>query len=126
MTFTSAFALSPACVTKSRVLPEASGVDEISVPAPVHAIAFVAHAAEPGFDPAAPDREALERLARIEHRRWIAERIAQGWRRSEHRDDARFLHPSLVPYDALSEEEREKDRAQVVTVLRLWREGHAA
>lgn len=83
-------------------------------------------AAEPGFDPAAPDREALERLARIEHRRWIAERIAQGWRRSEHRDDARFLHPSLVPYDALSEEEREKDRAQVVTVLRLWREGHAA
>ena len=30
MTFTSAVALSPACVTKSRVLPEASGV---SVPA---------------------------------------------------------------------------------------------
>ncbi len=37
-------------VALDRELPEASGVDEISVPAPVHAIAFVAHEAEVGFE----------------------------------------------------------------------------
>jgi hypothetical protein len=52
----------------------------------------------------------------------MAERIAQGWRRAPQRDHARFQHPSLIAHDALSEGEREKDRAQMLTVLRLWRE----
>jgi len=35
-----------------------------------------------------------------------------GWRRGE-RDDERRLHPDLVPFDALDEPGREKDRDAV-------------
>lgn len=62
--------------------------------------------------------EALEALAEAEHRRWMADRITAGWRRGEPRDDARKLHPSLRPYEDLSEEEKDKDRQTVETALR--------
>jgi hypothetical protein len=53
-----------------------------------------------------------ERLAAVEHRRWCADRLLDGWIPGV-RDDARCMHPSLVPWDKLSEPEREKDREQV-------------
>jgi len=59
--------------------------------------------------------ETLEALAEAEHRRWMADRIIAGWRRGEPRDDARKLHPSLRPYQDLTEEEKDKDRAAVTT-----------
>jgi hypothetical protein len=55
----------------------------------------------------------LERLARIEHRRWCADRIERGWRFGAKRDDVRKLHPSLVPFDAMTELERQKDEESV-------------
>lgn len=63
-----------------------------------------------------PDQ--IERLARIEHRRWCANRIAHGWRHGASRDDRARLHPALVAYEALTESERDKDRATVVETLR--------
>lgn len=54
----------------------------------------------------------LDALARIEHRRWCAERLLRGWRLGE-RDNDRRLHPDLVPFEALTEEDREKDRHAV-------------
>jgi hypothetical protein len=65
------------------------------------------------------DDAAVERLARIEHRRWMAERILRGWRHAPARDNARQLHPSLVAYDDLPEAEREKDRRQVRGLAKL-------
>ncbi|WP_376988137.1 RyR domain-containing protein [Bosea sp. R86505] len=59
----------------------------------------------------------LERLARIEHRRWCADRIERGWRFGAVRDDVRKIHPSLVPFDELSDGDREKDRSSVKIVL---------
>jgi voltage-gated potassium channel Kch len=63
----------------------------------------------------------LERLAEIEHRRWCAERLLAGWERGAARDDARRLHPSLVPWDELSETEREKDRQVVKAIPEIAR-----
>jgi class 3 adenylate cyclase len=59
-----------------------------------------------------PDQ--LESLSRREHERWMAERLRQGWILGPVRDDARKQHPVLVPWEALSEEEKRKDRYAVL------------
>lgn len=58
----------------------------------------------------------VEALAEVEHRRWCAERLLAGWAPAiapQPRDNARRLHPCLVPWAMLDEESREKDREQV-------------
>ena len=59
------------------------------------------------------------RLARIEHRRWAADRIDRGWRFGATRDDDARRHPCLVPWQALDETERRKDLESVRTLLSL-------
>jgi hypothetical protein len=59
----------------------------------------------------APDlSELTERLARNAHDLWARLRLDQGWRWGPARDDARMEHPSLVPYEALPESEKQADR----------------
>ncbi|MEV4630821.1 RyR domain-containing protein [Micromonospora sp. NPDC049523] len=62
----------------------------------------------------------ITRLAVLEHRRWVAERIAAGWRYGEPRDDDRRLHPALVAWEKLSTEMRERNHdviAAMPTIL---------
>lgn len=59
------------------------------------------------------DPSVVERLARIEHRRWMADRIERGWRYGAKRDNARLIHPSIRDFDDLSEAEKELDREAV-------------
>lgn len=60
--------------------------------------------------PFPPDAESLERLAELEHRRWMAEKHLAGYLFGDSRDEDRMWHPDLVPWDRLSDEDREKDR----------------
>ena len=63
--------------------------------------------------------EALtELLAKNVHEVWSAGRIADGWQWGEQRDDARKLHPCLVPYDQLPESEKEYDRNTVLQTIK--------
>ena len=56
----------------------------------------------------------IERLAVLEHERWVAERRRNGWTLAPgERDAERRTTPHLVPWDELSEEIREYDRAAV-------------
>jgi voltage-gated potassium channel Kch len=55
----------------------------------------------------------VEKLAKAEHRRWMAERIAKDWRHGHVRDYDRKLHPELVEWEYLSEDSRNKDRSAV-------------
>ena len=61
--------------------------------------------------------EELETLARVEHRRWMADRIDRGWRSGPARDDEQLIHPSITPFECLSAYDREKDRNTVRTLL---------
>jgi hypothetical protein len=54
------------------------------------------------------DEEILE-LARIEHDLWSAEKMAAGWVSGSTRDNAKKIHPDLVPWEELGPEERQKD-----------------
>lgn len=62
-----------------------------------------------------------EDIARNVHEVWSAGRMADGWTYGEVRDDAEKKHPCLVPYDELSEMEKDYDRNTSQETLRLIR-----
>ena len=55
----------------------------------------------------------VERLAIVEHARWAADRYLDGWSYGPVRDNARKLHPQLIPYAELSEAMKDLDRFAV-------------
>jgi len=55
----------------------------------------------------------VERLAMVEHARWAADRYLDGWSYGAVRDNARKLHPQLIPYADLSEAMKDLDRFAV-------------
>ncbi|MBD3160989.1 MAG: hypothetical protein GF346_02380, partial [Candidatus Eisenbacteria bacterium] len=59
-----------------------------------------------------------ETIARMEHNRWLAERLLTGWTFGP-RDDTRKKRPALVDWSHLSESEAKKDRDQVQAVLQF-------
>jgi ryanodine receptor 2 len=61
--------------------------------------------------------ELTEVLARHAHDSWARLRMAQGWRYGPERSDARKEHPSLVPYEALPESEKQADRDTALGTL---------
>ena len=63
-----------------------------------------------------PDAEILEKLAEMEHRRWMADRLLNGWSLATDRNDDLKLHNLLIPYEELNEAEKQKDRD---TILQL-------
>ena len=64
--------------------------------------------------------EALrERLARNVHEEWAMRRLSEGWQPGPERDDVHKLHPCLVEYDKLPEEEKEYDRATAMQTLKV-------
>jgi hypothetical protein len=65
------------------------------------------------------DDPRLPALAALEHRRWTADRVIDGWSYAAIRDDDRKYHPLLErgDYAGLPEVEQKKDRDQIRTVL---------
>ena len=59
-----------------------------------------------------------EALAKNTHDVWAQERMAQGWRFGPERDDKRKEHPSLIPYEQLSEKEKVYDRNTAMETLK--------
>jgi hypothetical protein len=65
--------------------------------------------------------EEVERLAEVEHGRWTAERLMDGWRWGPDRDEARRTHPDLVPWADLPDAVKEHDRRAVRAIPELLR-----
>lgn len=57
--------------------------------------------------------EEVEQMARLEHERWMNERLLAGWTYGATRDDAAKRNPNLVPWDQLAEEEKQHNRASI-------------
>ncbi len=57
--------------------------------------------------------EEVELLARMEHLRWRADRLLNGWVLGVHRDNQRKIHPDLGFWEDLNDKTRDKDREQV-------------
>jgi hypothetical protein len=68
------------------------------------------------------EREEIESLAEVEHRRWLAIRELNGWRHGAKRDDAAKVHPDMVSYAELPEDRRDLDRAVVRSLPEVLRE----
>ena len=64
-------------------------------------------------------KELCELLAKNTHEVWSAGRIRDGWIYGETRDDAKKHHPCLIPYEELSETEKEYDRNTSTETLKL-------
>jgi hypothetical protein len=58
----------------------------------------------------------IERLSRMEHKRWEAYYWMTGWTFAPQRNDAAKQHPNLVAYDLLDEPTKDYDRAVVLHV----------
>lgn len=63
--------------------------------------------------------ELSEKLAKNTHEVWTAQRIKDGWKYGEKRDDQLKTHPGIRPYEELTEEEKEYDRNTSLETLKL-------
>ena len=61
-------------------------------------------------------QDEVEEMAIMEHKRFIEERLRQGWRSGNIKDHKKKIAATLVPYDKLSEEDKDKDRNTVKAI----------
>ena len=61
----------------------------------------------------------IEEMSKNVHEVWAETRSSPGWTYGEERNDAEKKHPCLVPYEELSEEEKEYDRNTSLETLKL-------
>lgn len=60
-----------------------------------------------------------EQLAKNTHENWSQSRMNDGWKYGPKRDDQKKEHPSLIPYEDLSESEKHYDRTTSLETLKL-------
>lgn len=60
-----------------------------------------------------------EKIAKNVHDVWAVGRMREGWVYGEKRDDEKKTSPCLVPYEELSDEEKEYDRNTAFETLKL-------
>ncbi|RPJ63563.1 MAG: hypothetical protein EHM12_01990, partial [Dehalococcoidia bacterium] len=58
----------------------------------------------------------IEQMSKMEHTRFVDERLRAGWRYGSPKDDINKISPTLIPWDELSEEEKNKDRTTVTAI----------
>jgi len=61
----------------------------------------------------------IEKLAKMEHDRWMAEKLNDRWQYAKKTDRAKKLHKSLIAWGKLSEDEKEKDRSLVKGIPKI-------
>ncbi len=61
----------------------------------------------------------LERIAALDHQRWLIERRLLGWKYGALRNDAARLHPLLVPWDELPPETRTMNIARMAAMPQI-------
>ena len=81
---------------------------------------YVPHPIDVDKIPLDGDLEELqEAIAENAHEVWAEVRIKDGWRYGKERDDRCKLHPDLIPYTSLPDEEKEYDRKMAFNTIKL-------
>ena len=102
--------------------PRVDGLIRLPVPLPELWQALVLQDAECRIRHRVLEDEEIDRMAEMEHGRYNVERLLQGWRYGDSRDDELRLHPLIVPWGELPEGEKHNDR----NVVRRFSETLAA
>ena len=55
----------------------------------------------------------VEKLAKLEHERWVQEKLDTGWKPAKKTIKEKKLHKDIIPWDKLTEDDKEKDRILV-------------
>lgn len=63
--------------------------------------------------------ELTEKIAKNVHEVWSEGRIKEGWTYGKKRDDVKKETPCLVPYEQLSEQEKDYDRNTAMETLKV-------
>ena len=63
-----------------------------------------------GVPPATFDPAEIERMAELEHERWVEERTRDGWRLGNTRNDGARTHPDLIDWEELPADRQDIDR----------------
>lgn len=63
----------------------------------------------------------IESMARMEHSRWVIEKIVNGWTYGTPRHDGLKIHDCLMPYEALDEQTKDNDRDTIREIPVLLR-----
>jgi hypothetical protein len=58
----------------------------------------------------------VEEMGKMEHKRFIDERLREGWTYGAFKDEKKKISPTLIPWEKLSEEEKDKDRNTVKSI----------
>ena len=93
-----------------------SNIDNAShIPTKLLSIGYKVRQVKKGFKPVALhlNEEEIETMAKVEHLRWSWEKRLNGWISGSKKDDIKKTHPGLIPYEELSDSEKEKDRELV-------------
>ncbi|MBT9136742.1 MAG: hypothetical protein DDT34_01824 [Firmicutes bacterium] len=61
----------------------------------------------------------VEKLAEMEHERWMRQKLDAGWKYGEETDKPRRLHQCLVPWNQLPPKDVAKDRALVTAIPKI-------
>lgn len=81
---------------------------------------YVPHPIDVDNIPLDGDLEELqEAIAENAHDVWAEARMKEGWSYGKDRDDAKKLHPDLIPYTALPDSEKEYDRIMAFNTIKL-------
>ncbi|HUX57048.1 MAG TPA: SpoIIE family protein phosphatase [Bacteroidales bacterium] len=99
-----------------------SNIDNAAhIPTKLLSIGYKIRLVKKGFKPVALhlSEEEIETMSQVEHIRWSWEKRLNGWRFGKSRNSIKKTHPSLLPYEELSEPEKEKDRELVKLIPAL-------
>jgi hypothetical protein len=66
------------------------------------------------------DKQKVEQLAEMEHRRWMATKYYYDWDYNPNREDEQKLHNNLIGFDQLNEGTQEYDIKQIEELEEVW------